>query len=742
MKTALDSAQPADSLLTSYAQLAQNLLEDVTGICLFDGKLRSRGQTGGLAASAVSTHLRCLLKSDGLQHGAVSIAPKALVYTTAIPLTQTDGVLLGILCIQQTRTAVEVNSQRHAATVCRRLKPLLDCLHRELAASRRETTKTRVLSERTAELEWLFDVTGDLKGSMDEPHVVEELLRAAIERLNCALGVLCVPEKRICVEHTRGGSQGPALRGVWEQTRQHLTHWVQRQNRPLVVNGGMAADQPGQRPNRRCKILCVPVVRDTGRVIGVLAFFNPPGAASFSARQVFLARHLGRQTASLVEAQFDLMTGLYTRGGLEQTCGRAAEETDTPQLCVIYADIDHMDVVNELHGFELGNEIIVRVAELLAPPLLPAGAIAARLSGDRFAIVLPEAQVRAAADTAEKLRAAAARLVIGQHGAAVDVSVSCGVASLAKMPQALARAIAAAEIACKKAKMCGRNRIEIYACEDTSIMRRQEDITAVGQLRAALKADRLILYAQRIVPLQNPSLTGGFEILMRLCAPDGAIVAPGPLIGAASRYQLLPSIDRWVVQRTLQMLSPYRSALLQSGVAFSLNVTGQSICDEDFVNQFAEQVQDAYLPRGSVTIEITEQAAVSNLARASTLVHRLGALGCRLALDDFGTGTNSLTTLKTLQIARVKIDGSFVRDILTDRRSQATVKAIVQLAKGYGIDTVAEFVESQAIADAVRGLGVDYAQGYAFGKPEPLDEVLTQLRSDESRRLHRLFLEI
>ena len=274
------------------------------------------------------------------------------------------------------------------------------------------------------------------------------------------------------------------------------------------------------------------------------------------------------------------------------------------------------------------------------------------------------------------------------------------------------------------------------------MMRRQDDIAAVGQLRAAFKADRLLLYAQRIVPLQRVDLAGGYEILMRLLAPDGTIVAPGSLIVAAQRYQLLPSIDRWVMQRTLQMLAPYRTTLTHCGMAFSLNVSGQSICDEAFVSQFAEQLQNAHLPAGCVTIEITEQAAVTNLAQADAMIHRLGALGCRLALDDFGTGANSLTNLKSLQIARVKIDGSFVRDIVTDKRSQTTVRAIVELAKGYAIDTVAEFVENQAIAEAVRALGVDYAQGYAFGKPEPLDGVLTHLSHDESRRLHRLFLEL
>jgi EAL domain-containing protein (putative c-di-GMP-specific phosphodiesterase class I) len=177
-------------------------------------------------------------------------------------------------------------------------------------------------------------------------------------------------------------------------------------------------------------------------------------------------------------------------------------------------------------------------------------------------------------------------------------------------------------------------------------------------------------------------------------------------------------------------------------MSISINVSGQSIGDEAFTSLFTEQLKLANLPNGSVTVEITEQAALTSLGRANDMIARMTAMGCRIALDDFGTGANSLTYLKGLQIARVKIDGSFVRDIVGNRRSQATVRGIVELAKGFSIDTVAEYVENQAIADKVRDLGVDYAQGYAFGKPEPLETILVELGHDESRRLHKLFLEL
>jgi len=415
---------------------------------------------------------------------------------------------------------------------------------------------------------------------------------------------------------------------------------------------------------------------------------------------------------------------------------------DAPaERSIVYVDVDHMQMVNELHGFELGNELLVRIAELLAPPLLPVGAIASRVSGDRFAVLLPDADPTQAVEITSAFQRAAKKLAIGPQHQPIDVSVTCGVAALVGMDDGFAHAMAAAELACKTAKSRGRGRVELYACEDDSMMRRHDDAIAVGQLRAALRQDRLQLFAQRIVSLRDSTAAGGYEILMRLREEDGELISPGPLIAAAQRYQLLPSIDLWVIRRAMQMLTAYREMLQTRGLSISINMSGQSFGDENCIAQLVQGLKEAKLPPGCVMIEITEQAAVTNLARAHAMIRQLQTLGCRFALDDFGTGSNSLSYLKELQISRIKIDGSFVRDILTNRNSLATVQAVVGLAKALRIETVAEYVESEEIAVAVRGLGVDYAQGYAYGKPEPFDQLLEQLDHDESRRQRIKFLE-
>ena len=732
-------------MYVSFAQLAESLLGNATGIAVLNTDLTTLARSRGVNVEAVGKWVESLgWRESSLRRVPASIGNGQDRWLTAIPLEHSDATLLGVFCVRQALSERPANAARHATEIAQRLKPLLDCVHRELAAAVPTPARIETLTERTAELEWLFSIISGLKSASDDRRVLEELLAAATRRLNSAMGMLYVPDKRLSVSHCAAPAAEAALRAVATQTQAHLLNWAQRQNRPLLIN------KPARTTGTlsACKLLSVPVVRDTGRVIGMLAFYNPLTAADYASRHVFLARHLGRQTASIVDTQFDLVTGLYTRDALEQAYGailNANVSDGATQVCtrsVIYFDIDHMHVVNELHGFEVGNELIVRIADLLCPPLLTTDALAARISGDRFAIVLPSADIHAAESIAAQIQAQAAHLVIGPQQNTVEVSLSCGVSALVDMPQGLPRAIAAAELACKTAKSRGRNRIELYACEDDSMMRRHDDVIAVGQLRAALKSDRLLLYAQRIIPLQNAALPGGYELLLRLRDEDGSLLAPGPLIQAAQRYQLLPSIDRWVMQRALEMLTPYRGMFRSRGLGISINVSGQSIGDRAYIEHFKEQLLLANLPADCLTIELTEQAAVSNLAHANQMIQELKALGCRFALDDFGTGANSLTYLKNLQIGRVKIDGSFVRDILTDRNSKATVKAIVELSKGLGMDTVAEYVETQEIAAAVRKLGVDYAQGYAYGKPEPLDELLKKLDGDESQRLRKLFLEL
>ncbi len=727
-----------EAMFASYAQLARALVKNLSGLVLLDARLAEIGHAGTLAVSSAQERIRALgwLNRQRGRREPALLKSSARHFAVAVPLERTEGRLLGVLCLELPVPPKARIGDAHVRALAQQLQPVLASLRRELAARQSSRSRMQTLTERTSELEWLFKVTSDLKGGSDERRVLEGMLKAATERLKSTFGVLVATERRLYLECVREERTAEALRSEWRRARQHLMNYAQRQRRPLVINSA-AGHAPHGLP---CKMLVVPLIRESGRVIGLLTFLNPAAAPDYETRHVFLARHLGRQAAGAVDAQFDLLTGLYTRDGLEEMYRNQGEAPQGTERSVVYVDVDHMHVVNELHGFELGNEVIVRVADALGAPVVPRDALVGRIAGDRFAIVLAHADTGQARQVAERIQQSVGRLVVGPAANPVEISVSCGVAALVRMPQGLQRALAAAELACKVAKGRGGHRIEMYACEDDSMMRQHEDVVAVGRLREALKTDRLVLYGQRIAPLQDPGLPGGYEILLRLRNPDGSVSSPGPLIKPAERYQLLPSVDRWVMRRALEQLGAYRAMLQTRGISMSINLSGQSMGDEALIAELAELLDAAQLPAGCITIELTEQAAVRSLERANQLMQGLRPLGVHFALDDFGTGANSLTYLNALPLRAVKIDGSFVREVVKSPRCQATVRGIVELARGFSVVTVAEFVETEEIAAAVRALGVDYAQGYAFGMPEPLEGILQGLANDESQRLHRLFL--
>lgn len=741
---AKNRAPAADPMFDSYVRLAEGLVGELSAVCLLDEQRRVRGLKGNIGAAEIVRHVGELHWNGAGARLATLVCARPGQWLTAVPLEQTDGTLLGAFCVQQALSHGPPQMKTHAGELARRLKPLLDCIHRELIASLPSHERIQTLTDKTAELEWLFKVTSNLQAASGEQHIIEELLAAATQRLGGALGVLEIPDKRLCVEFAAphageaGWGNPDTLRGVWRQTRQSLLTWVQRRNQPLIANGvGRDGDKVP-----RCKILAVPVARNSGRVIGFLAFFNPPFARDFSNRHEYLARHLGRQAAAMIDSQFDLMTGLYTRAGLGRAYGALDSESqeDTATGSLVLIDVDRMHVINELHGFELGNELIVRIADLLAPPLLPSDALRARLSGDRFAVVLPEADARAAAQIAQRIQAAARELRIGPADACVEASVSCGVADVVAMPQALDRSIAAAEIACKTAKSRGRDRVAVYNSDDHSMMQRRSDAIAVGELRAALKSDRLLIYAERLKSLQDPSVPDAFQLSLRMLDADEGVVSPAPLLTAALRYQLMPSVDRWMVRNSLEMLAPLRGTLQSSGVSFALRVSGQSIADAAFVEHFAAQMSAARLPKGCITVVLGETAA-GNLVRAGAAIERLQALGCGFALAGFGIGTHAMDYIKNFRIGRVEIDGNFVRNLNQGSGSKAAVRAIVELAAALAIQTAADGVDDPDARRVLCEIGVDFACGAVFGPPRPLDDLLPTLGGDESRRMRRLYLE-
>jgi Amt family ammonium transporter len=394
--------------------------------------------------------------------------------------------------------------------------------------------------------------------------------------------------------------------------------------------------------------------------------------------------------------------------------------------CILYLDIDRLHVINETFGMHVGDDVIVSVADTMAKAL-PRGSLAARISGDRLAALVSLRGMEPAARVAEAIRSAVAAIVPRAGQGAFEVSASIGVAPIGRSDNALAHALATAEIACKAAKDRGRNRVEVFQDSDQSIIRRHTDLLVVGRLRDALDHDKFRLDAQPILPLRGDQGPPRFELLIRMLGDRGEIIPPAKFLSSAERYQLMPAVDRWVVRHACEVLRAHSFSLGGEFARFSINLSGQSLQDDSFLGFVTEQINNSELPPRMLCFELTETATIGNLAKAQAFIETLQDLGCQFALDDFGTGVSSLAYLKDLPVNYLKIDGSFVRDAIANPRTESMIKAIAQLANVMGMKTIAEYVETDSLRTRMTDLGVDYGQGFAMGKSQPLKDLLAEL---------------
>ena len=601
------------------------------------------------------------------------------------------------------------------------VQPALECLRRELTLRAKLGSSERDLGIRERDLELMMEISSNQSAAVSDADEFSVILKTGLDRMGCALAALWVPDKNVSVSLTRSGQ--PMSPEALARAQHHLMAWMQLQQRTIVINhiSKVASDVAAP-----YKILACPIRHRSERVMGVLALFNPPSAPDFDVQQTRVAEMLAKRSTVIIQAQYDSSTGLMTRQAFERQATGLLGADGADSHIILYLDIDRLHVINETFGMHVGDDVIVSVAERMARTL-PTEALSARISGDRFAALIPHSSMEVGAVVAEQIRAAAEGIVPRAGQGSFEVSVCVGVAPIGRSDNPLAHALATAEIACKAAKDRGRNRVEIFQDSDQSIIRRHTDILVIGKLRDALDNDSFRLDAQPILPLRGNYGRPRFELLIRMLGDRGEIIPPGKFLSSAERYQLMPTVDRWVVRRACELLGEHSAAVGEEFARFAINLSGQSLQDESFLGFVIEQLKASSLPPGVLCFELTETATIGNLEKAQVFMRTLQDLGCQFALDDFGTGVSSLAYLKDLSVNYIKIDGSFVRDAISNARSESMIKAIAQLAKVMCMETIAEYVETDVLRVRMADLGVDYGQGFAMGKAQPLEELLQEL---------------
>ncbi|HQT26467.1 MAG TPA: EAL domain-containing protein, partial [Burkholderiales bacterium] len=451
-----------------------------------------------------------------------------------------------------------------------------------------------------------------------------------------------------------------------------------------------------------------PMRNDKGDVIG----------AVMVCQDVSQARKLAYQLT--YQARHDALTGLYNRREFDNKLCELLENAKTSgsQHVLLYLDLDQFKVVNDTCGHTAGDKLLLQLSILLGHKVRK-NDILARLGGDEFGVLLVGCDIEFGKKIAETFLQLISDFRFVWEDKIFQVGVSIGLVPVTGQSENAAEVMSAADAACYVAKDEGRNRIQVFLGDERR-GKKYGEMQWVPRIHKAIEENRLHLYRQNIVELSGGDGIAHAEILLRFEGEDSTITPPMAFIPAAERYNIMPLIDRWVVKNTLEWLKAHPLAANGLPQSFSINISAQSLGDEQFLGYILDQFEYTGVPHERICIEITETAAIANIGLAIGFITTLREKGCFFALDDFGSGMSSYSYLKNLDVDFLKIDGSFVKDMADDPVDMAMVESINRIGQVMGIRTIAEFVEDDVALEKLRSLGVNYAQGYRIHKPEPL----------------------
>lgn len=438
------------------------------------------------------------------------------------------------------------------------------------------------------------------------------------------------------------------------------------------------------------------------------------------------SRRLRRQTEATIRhmAVHDALTGLTNRYEFERRLREAldsARERETVHA-LLYLDLDQFKIINDTSGHEAGDELLRQLGQVLKSRIRESDTLA-RLGGDEFGLLLEGCQLDHALQMAENLLKSLNQFHFAWQGKVFSVGGSIGLVPITAGSGSPREVLSAADMSCYVAKDEGRNRIHVYSDGDSELARRRNEMEWAGEVTQALREERFVLFSQPIMPLAPFSPGQGQvhrEFLLRMRHADGSLISPGAFIPAAERYNIMPAVDRWVIDAVLSHLARNRNNVSVAEETSFINLSGSSLSDAAFFDYLREKLRQYRIPPERLCFEITETAAITHLGRATEFIKDIRAEGCRFALDDFGSGLSSFPYLKMLPVNYLKIDGAFVQNILSDPMDCAFVEAIHRVAHVAGIQTIAEFIESEPVRAQLLKIGVDYGQGYHLGSPEPL----------------------
>jgi diguanylate cyclase (GGDEF)-like protein len=627
-------------------------------------------------------------------------------YAYDFPLPQSDGPTARLRIISFSKQLGGVKQLVDS------LGPTIQCLARQIDINSTLTAKALLSTGIRRELSIIAQINAYVSShSLEES--AQELVQLCRTKLNCRAVVAAIPKQRLMV--TAAGDD--SLDAQFSDIAARLLASVRKKRRVISVRSTLL-DGTEQR------VLCAPILSTRRDIEGLVLIISEAHKPEYSK----IARTLSSKIASLQQS-LEKTSSLLDRPEFVDLIDSTLSGSPDAPHSLVYFDADKVNAFNDAFGYSSGDRLISIFSRILCDS---AGVhdSPAHLGSDRFALLMPGASGDTALAKADQVLQFFSQETIEDEFKSIKLTASAGIASTPAMSLTKGgeELLIVAEVAARGAKERGGNQCALYQDLDKSIIQRRSDVDQLGFLQMALIENQFVLYAQRIEAI-NREPSQKLELLVRLDQKDGVALLPGEFLSAAERYQMMAALDRWVINSALTSIAKAENSLEVNLATFCINVSAQSLQDDSFIDHVEARIAETGVSPDTLCFELTETSMVRYIDRAQRFLHRLQRLGCQVALDDFGTGYSSFEYLKNFPVNFLKIDGSFVRDILENPLSKTIVSSVVQIAEVTGALTVAEHVETSEVHTMLRDLGVHYVQGFSVHRPEPLKDILAAMDS-------------
>lgn len=688
-----------------YLDLANQMISGLDCLCVFDptGDVRWASNKDNNVSNVY------LYKSDAKQ-----ITCMNYVFSSA------EEIIAGV--------AVIVDMHVINDDLQKNLQILSAVIEREIQFSLELDAMSLELLERYEELNLVYE-SDDQDVEIDSgPEIFEQLVKNCTEYLNVAMSALIMPNEDLTIFNTNKSEKIHYIHAILAQLKSTTFPYIKEHRQSVVCNGLEDSLRKEIFFDIPYKVICSPVYVGNDVLAGILVTLNTNNSQDFTNSDRNLLETMAKKATKVAMANYDTLTGLYKRETYERYLDKAlsVSKAEAKSHCLLHIDIDGIKIINETIDPKAGDLLIHEIAKLIRINTRDSDTVA-RLMGDKFGVLLDSCTLETGCTIADNIRQAIQEIRVAWNRQKIEATACIGVSELNADSENIQGAIAASELAASFAKENGQNIVQVYRQGDTVMQRRHDEVHWVRVIQKALKNDKFELHCQPINPISDDDVTH-YEILIRMLDDDGNMVSPDNFIPAAERFRLMSAIDEWVIKNTFEMLSEFRT--IAQNYMWTINLSGISLNNEKFSSKIIQLSERFDISPKLICFEITETVAVDSFDDAKRFINFLKYKGFSFALDDFGTGSSTFTYLKKLPVEYLKIDGSFIKEILDDPFSEAIVKSITQVSQVRGLRTIAEYVENEQILERVKAIGIDFAQGYGVGKPVSFRQTLIDLSND------------